>query len=186
MSEAASISLGTATRIAHRSLEALPRLARVFADDYREDELAELIGCLLSIYYPLERRLTAGVPAGMLGYRPRVPMLEGAATLLGLQNRKEVEVPALEREAEQWGAFYVVEGAALGGQLIHRRLQAHFPELPPKVLGFWHPHGDEIGERWRLFRRMADQELADEEDRRLAIASANSVFGVFACGLDRI
>lgn len=179
MGEAASAALSAATRTAHRSLEALPRLERLFAEDYRQEELAELVGCMLAIYRPLERQLAPGAPARMLGYRPRVPLLEQAASLLRPPACGEIPCPELHGAAMQWGALYVIEGSALGGQLIHRRLRACFPWLSLDVLAFWHPHGDEFGERWRLFRKMADQELTDAEDQRLAADSAAAVFGIF-------
>lgn len=179
MAEAASLRLASATRSAHQSLEGQPRLARLFADDYRLDELSELLACMLSIYRPLERQLLSGEPARLLDYRPRLPMLEQAGACLPAQILEEAVLSPLPDAAMQWGALYVVEGSALGGQLIHRRLTAQFPNLPAEALAFWHPHGEDVGSRWRLFRSLADQELAGDEPCRLAVDAAIAVFDAF-------
>lgn len=81
---------------------------------------------------------------------PHVRWSREDLTYLGLGAVDRAEVPPLTGVGEAWGARYVLEGSALGGRVLLRRVAA---------LGFGETaggrylagHGDETGAIWRGF-----------------------------------
>jgi heme oxygenase len=55
-------------------------------------------------------------------------------------------------EARALGAFYVLEGSTLGGQLITKHLSGA-GWLPAEGLSYFNPYGSRTGVMWRSFRR---------------------------------
>ena len=72
-----------------------------------------------------------------------------------------------------WGELYVIEGSALGGQILARLLEQRFPG---------HAHhffriGQEAGRgTWRTFQSMLDTQLAAPSQQQTAIAAARAMF----------
>lgn len=72
-----------------------------------------------------------------------------------------------------WGELYVIEGSALGGQILARLLEQRFPG---------HAHhffriGQEAGRgTWRTFQSMLDTQLATPMQQQTAIAAARAMF----------
>ena len=131
--------LRASTASAHAELEAAPINRRLFADDFSAAELGELLGRFVTVYRPLEAALTHAEPARSLNYMPRLPkLLAGLAALGKAAPSYDLPVPKLADIPSRIGAFYVIEGSAMGGQLIHRHL---ITRLPPETLGFFIPHG---------------------------------------------
>ncbi|MFK2903769.1 biliverdin-producing heme oxygenase [Dyella ginsengisoli] len=73
-----------------------------------------------------------------------------------------------------WGELYVIEGSALGGQILARLLEQRFPG---------HAHhffriGQEAGRgTWRTFQSMLDSQLSNPMQQQAAIAAARNMFG---------
>jgi heme oxygenase len=55
-------------------------------------------------------------------------------------------------EARALGAFYVLEGSTLGGQLITKHLSGA-GWLPAEGLSYFNPYGSRTGVMWRSFKR---------------------------------
>lgn len=70
--------------------------------------------------------------------------------------------PVLASEGEALGAFYVLEGATLGGRIIQRELTARGASLDG--LEFLNPYGDRTGERWRSFIEVLEERGAADPD----------------------
>lgn len=73
-----------------------------------------------------------------------------------------------------WGELYVIEGAALGGQILARLLEQRLP-------GHSH-HFFRIGQvagrgTWRTFQSMLDTQLATPMQQQTAIVAARNMFG---------
>ena len=72
-----------------------------------------------------------------------------------------------------WGELYVIEGSALGGQILLRLLEKRFPG---------HAHhffrlGQEAGRgTWRTFQSMLDSQLSHPKQQQAAIAAAKTMF----------
>jgi heme oxygenase len=84
------------------------------------------------------------------------------------------------------GGLYVVEGAALGGRLIRRRLSAHFGGSVDGALAFYAGEGSgtETGRRWRRFGAAVAGRLDGRPDAiEAAVAGAETTFRAFMAAL---
>lgn len=72
-----------------------------------------------------------------------------------------------------WGALYVIEGAALGGQVLLRKLQLQWPDHPHRFfsVGLEQAHGS-----WRRFQSMLDTRLSSPPQLEAAAAEARGMF----------
>ena len=173
----ARLVLRAATVQAHAALEVAPIFRRLFADDFAGEELADLLDRMTSIYRPLENRLAESEAARTLAYRHRLPLLlDGLAALGAKPIRRDRAIPALNGDAECWGALYVIEGSTLGGQVIHRQLT---PRHPPEALAFFLPHGQQAGEKWPRFETELEKALVTPNALENAKATAIETFGLF-------
>ena len=169
--------LRESTASAHAELESAPINRRLFADDFSKAELGDLLRRFVTVYRPLEAALTQGEPAHSLIYTQRLPMLlEGLAALEKEVPSYDLPVPKLADIPSRIGAFYVIEGSAMGGQLIHRHLITRHPR---EALGFFIPHGNNTAERWRNFLTDIEIYLAQPGSIEAARAGARDTFQVF-------
>jgi heme oxygenase (biliverdin-IX-beta and delta-forming) len=118
-----------------------------------------------------EPAVAAALPAHRrqwLHARSRRAFLQQDLRALGLQTPSErVCVPELRSAAAAWGSVYVLEGSALGGQLITRRL-AEAGLRPDCGAAYFHGWGEATAGLWREFRGVLEQQL----DEPGAIAQA--------------
>lgn len=76
-----------------------------------------------------------------------------------------------------FGSLYVIEGSALGGQVITPRLKRDLGLEPGCGASYFHGFGDLTGGMWREFRLRAAEEIgADPIRRREACAAAEQTF----------
>lgn len=96
---------------------------------------------------------TPGVAeAGMDDGRRKLPLLEADLRALGIPPCDPAAPPAgLAGTAEALGALYVLEGATLGGRIIHRRVAGPLGVTPARGAAYYHGYGDGTGERWKAF-----------------------------------
>ena len=171
------VRLRAATRTAHEAIERLPPLIRLFSDDYSRAELVALFSAMLSVHEPLEASLVGTAEAAAIGYIPRSPLLRAGLARLGSANTDvvSVPVPAIPTPAASLGAFYVLEGAILGGQVIRRRLLNHFGESLGDALTFYSPYGEDVGGQWIRFRTVLERILVTDslycESERTALVT---------------
>jgi len=182
--------LRTRTQPQHQCAEAAPAMRRIFAPDYRLDEYAALLRRLAGLYTWLEETIYTELPPDLfatLGPPARRKRLMRDLAALG----GEEPVHGRAREAPssvagRLGGLYVVEGAALGGRVIHRRLSSHFHGRANAALSFYAGEGTgvECGRRWRRFGVVVASRLdgrADEIDE--AVAGAETIFQAFMATL---
>ncbi|MCD6077238.1 MAG: putative bacteriophytochrome heme oxygenase [Ramlibacter sp.] len=82
-----------------------------------------------------------------------------------------VHVPWIGSEAAAWGSLYVMEGSALGGQVITRALSAQ--GIPVEAgSAYFHGWGAATGAMWREFRRLLEDELQSPDALAQACDSA--------------
>lgn len=75
------------------------------------------------------------------------------------------------------GSMYVIEGSALGGQVITPMLKQHLGLTPAGGASYFHGHGPATGAMWRDFREVITHELGhDETTARSACHSAQRTF----------
>lgn len=176
--------LRQATAPAHRQLERVPVLARLFADDLSRDELAGVLAGMARVHLALEPVLAASAAAAAVGYRPRLELLRAGLDLLGhpLPPPHEADLAplALARPARAWGALYVVEGSILGGQVIRRQLLARFGPDIAAAIAFFTPYGDQCAAQWARCRAGLEENLRDPAMAEDAVAAAALTFGLFS------
>jgi heme oxygenase len=120
---------------------------------------------------------TPGVAeAGMDGGRRKLPLLEADLRALGIE---PCAPPARDAHfagaAEALGALYVLEGATLGGRIIHRHTAGPLGVTPEHGAAYYQGYGDGTGERWKAFGRALTR-FADETG-----SAPRVVAGAVAC-----
>lgn len=121
---------------------------------------------------------------GWLRARSRRAFLARDLHALGVATPLQpVQFRSVSSEAGAWGSLYVMEGSALGGQVITRSLAAH--GLRPEAgSAYFHGWGPSTGAMWREFREQLACELASPQALRLACASACATFETLAALLE--
>lgn len=71
-----------------------------------------------------------------------------------------LDLPRLATIPQALGYLYVVEGSTLGGQLISRHLQAHWPILQEAGCQFFQRYGAQVGVMWRAFSHFVNDYIA--------------------------
>ncbi|APG04707.1 hypothetical protein BJI69_12915 [Luteibacter rhizovicinus DSM 16549] len=74
-----------------------------------------------------------------------------------------------------WGELYVIEGSALGGRVIVRRLR----ELYPDLTHHYYAVGENAPTSWRHFQSLLDRALPDEASQEVAAHAAQRMFARF-------
>ena len=179
MSEPVTTMLRCASATAHQQLEQLPKMQRLLKPDYAQGEYIALLECLASAYTAIEAPLRATAQARQLNYQPRLDLVQQALGLLGkpLLPSAHTTGKQLLCAAECWGRLYVLEGSALGGQLIQRHLQGIFAGLPLACFAPFHPYAHP-GQHWLIVRQALNQALTTPALQEIAIASALETFQV--------
>ncbi|PTR26332.1 heme oxygenase [Luteibacter sp. OK325] len=77
--------------------------------------------------------------------------------------------------AAAWGELYVIEGSALGGRVIVRRLRELYPQLPHHFYAI----GENAPASWRRFQSLLDHALPDEASQEAAVHAARRMFARF-------
>ena len=80
-----------------------------------------------------------------------------------------------KQSAAYWGELYVVEGSALGGRVIVRRLRELYPDLPHHFYAV----GENAPASWRRFQSLLDHALPDEASQAAATHAAQRMFARF-------
>lgn len=152
-----------ATDEQHRALERLPRLERLFAEDYQLDEYAELLRRLLGFHRAAERAFGSFRDSSLLRFALRDKASDAIAAdlaALGIPANGRVSEPMPflgDSDAARTGLLYVVEGSKLGGSVIRRRLEQKFVGLPALR---YHAEGDErTAAAWRATKTRLDISL---------------------------
>ena len=173
-------ALRDATRAHHERVEAAVDLPGRTRD--RETYRA-LLASLLGLFGPLERRLAA-LPwhaAGVdLDAHRRAGLLRADVAALGGDPGavRDAAVPPLASLADGFGALYVLEGSALGGQILAREAEAALG-LGGVGTRFFRSDGRPPGAAWRAFGRALDGYLVTPERLAHARRTAEATFDAF-------
>ncbi|HEV7281822.1 MAG TPA: biliverdin-producing heme oxygenase [Pirellulaceae bacterium] len=173
------------TREVHRSLEELSIWEAAFSN--REAYKALLEG-LLSLVRPADAAIAItlgeGVPAGFSA-ATRTEWLESDRQSLATSQPPLVADDALIGEIAgsspfaAAGALYVLEGSALGGLVLSRRLTQAFGIGPSDGGRYFFGHGAETSVRWRRFLAWLDALPLDDAGAEAAASAARSTFERF-------
>lgn len=110
------------------------------------------------------------------GARRKLPLLERDLRALAVAPcRVRPPAPAVPDAAAALGALYVLEGATLGGRVIHRHVAGPLGLTPERGGAYYHGYGAATGARWK--------ELGEGVRRYVAAygGEARVVDGAVAC-----
>ena len=133
--------------------------------------------------YPLERALTEGNVERLLPdwqERSRRAALRADLADLGIDDPPLIRLPALDDEANQFGALYVLEGSRLGARVLVRKLLAAPTQRPQSALRYLR-HGECLP-LWQTFLERLESSAAIRRSPTGAITGARIAFACF--GID--
>lgn len=122
----------------------------------------ELLARMESFYRPFEqglrRTLLGLIPAEFL--ESRVPRLQADLRHLAPDRPAlpDAHVPTFVSPAAALGGLYVLEGAAIGGQIVARHLEAAHGLTSECGASFFASGGEAVGARWKAFRSLLDEQ----------------------------
>ena len=174
------------TKRAHDDLEEAAPMAQLMKPDLTVSAYTNLLSRLLPFYRNLEDQLQSwGLPEpGAPPVEWKTPrLLNDLKVLTGdlhscfTDMNVEVETPTIASRSAALGALYVLEGSALGGQIISRRLSRQ-PAI--KSTGAWTfftcYDQRELQLHWREFSRYMNDRSWDAKEEEAALRAAEATF----------
>ncbi|MEY4250724.1 MAG: hypothetical protein RJA87_2357 [Pseudomonadota bacterium] len=152
------IALRAATAESHKTVE---RLTPFFRPDFGRDGYLKWLHLMHGFYGVAEQAIACsdfGLATGW-SYTSRRDLIERDLEMLSApkaqpqSDRGEVLKPLqqLHQTAEIAGMLYVIEGSALGGNVLQKMLHRKAKVTPQLGASFFAPHGDDPNARWRDF-----------------------------------
>jgi heme oxygenase (biliverdin-IX-beta and delta-forming) len=176
-------ALRAATRAQHERLDRLIDLRRL-RDAHRYGRVLQVLDGFHSAW---EAGVMQALPAPWhpwLRQRSRRPFLQQDLQLLGLPAGAPPEpMPLLATPGAAWGSIYVMEGSALGGQVITRSL-AEAGLRPDRGAAYFHGWGPATGAMWKEARRLLERQLAAAPALAEACDAACATFEALALHLE--
>ena len=168
-------ALRAATRSHHERIDRLMDVGRM-RDPAHYARVLQVMEAFVSCW---ERAVATALPVrwhDWLQARSRRAFVQQDLRVLGVPPLTgPVKVPRLDSPAAAWGSLYVMEGSALGGQVITRTLAG--AGLTPRSGGaYFHGWGDATGGMWREFRTLLETELAAPGSLQPACDAARRTF----------
>lgn len=168
-------TLREATQIWHQRVEKLPLFRQLLSPDLTEDHLRQTLTVLHHFYCQVEPAIQPYFPStAKLPYFPKSTALAADLTLLQGQLPPQGSSYEMTDAAAAWGARYVLEGAALGGQVIARHLQRTLP-VTAEYLQFYQTTA-ETAPPWQQFITHLSAELPTTAEIQQAATTAVDLF----------
>lgn len=183
--------LRASTRSAHHRIDHHPMLAPLLRPKLSLAHYGLVLGTFFDLYCTLQPGIAAAVKRFGCDYElaDRLAWLKSDLTYLA---KLGFEVPAscnasspapITSPADLIGTLYVVEGSALGGQVIARHLQTSLAIDARGGAKFFNGRGKETVKYWNRFQQFA-AELCPSADHEAAANAAAAVFDRFSRELD--
>jgi heme oxygenase len=177
------------TQDVHRSLEELPIWEAAFSD---LRAYAALLDGFLSLVRPADAAIAStlgcAAPGGFSAAvrsdwlesdRRSIAGLQGSLPIPRVADDSLIGVIASRSRCAAAGTLYVIEGSALGGRILSRRLQDSLGIGPDSGGRYFFGHGAETAARWRGFLAWLDAMQLDQAGAEAAASAARSVFERF-------
>ena len=169
------------TRPEHDSIETALALPQSIQD---AGHYARLLAGFYGFYLPLERALLSLAWEGTgidLHERLKAPLIRTDLEACGAEADYVPRCPTLPpcaSVAEGFGCLYVMEGATLGGAIIHRELSTRLGDWLSGKDHYYQCYGASRGLMWRQFRQALDRfgEQCSSADQDHVIHSARATF----------
>ena len=184
-------ALRQATADRHRSIETLLSLESAL-DPRRYRQVLQGFGLFLAAWEPRVRAALPRADAAWFTARSRRHLVEHDMAVLRIAaHPRDAALHGLELAdaASAWGSMYVLEGSALGGQVISRQLAQDHAIGPETGGAYFHGWGGQTGAMWRQFRERLERELGGDEAAiaracAAAVATFDALAGAFRMVLD--
>lgn len=181
--------LRSATGELHRKLDSHAVLSPLISPTVTLGEYHAALLALHAITAPAEDRIGEYCENRCLpmdyGNRRRMPLLLADLDFFGLTPGEPAwNGPRIRSDAALVGCLYVVEGAALGGRMILRRMAAALFISDRRGGRYFNGHGDRTQTLWRDFWRFASRHCRPD-DLPTACRSAVALFGSYLTLLDQ-
>jgi heme oxygenase len=154
--------------------------------------IAEYVRCLQRIYGVVaawEERAAEIAPEWLqsaLLARQRSPLLKLDLTWFGVTEKDDRRpmLPDMNSLPSLFGTMYVMEGSALGGQLIARHVEAALRLSGGQGNSYFRGHGSQTGPLWKEFCEMLKLRIPDEQTDAVVV-SAKAMFSTFGMWMQR-
>lgn len=180
--DGALAALRSATRSHHAAIEGLVHL-EALRDRTHYARVLQSFDAFLPHW---EAAVAAALPPDLANWmrrRSRRRLLRDDMRVLGLEPVADTApAVALPSAAAALGALYVIEGSALGGQLIAAEV-ARQPWGARGGAAFFTGWGAATGRMWREFRLLVDADVTTAVQRQQACAAACATFDALASQL---
>ncbi len=183
------------TRAAHATIETVPAMARLLADDVTVGEYVNVLRHMHAFHAAIE----PAIAAGLEGCPAAVALMDGSRcraltedlAWFGAASVPPPSLPSLDRCEAALGALYVVEGSSLGGRVIFRHVGASLGVAVGSGGSFYGARGaDAARARWHAVCNLIEspiEELAPHPRYDCVAAQwveeyvAETACGVFRC-----
>jgi heme oxygenase len=145
----------------------------------------EVLAAFLSSWEPAIAAALGPQWEGWLSARARRRFLERDLAHLGLEPRPPDTFPLPAGAAAAWGSVYVMEGSALGGQVISRRL-ARAGLQAESGGAYFHGWGDATAPLWRETTSVLRAQLRTPAELARACQGARCTFHTLSVLLEQL
>jgi heme oxygenase len=174
------LELRKGTQDLHSRIEASPNFSGLMKEQVKLGDYVQALELLTRFYANREPQILLGMAQYFpdFNYISRLPLLNRDLRKLGvLQDdtpvNKTISVPS---KAETLGLLYVVEGSALGGQIISRHLEAKLGLQISDAMRFYTLDGKMLSGHWANVKRLFRENLKNSEEIDQAVFSARAAF----------
>ena len=116
--------------------------------------------------------------------RRKLPLLERDLRALGIApSENHPPIPVIPDAAAALGALYVLEGATLGGRVIHRHVAGPLGLTPARGGAYYHGYGAATGTRWKELGAAIDRHVAAHGDEDRVVEGAVACFAALEAWL---
>lgn len=172
--------LRTRVLAAHRQLDHSPAVRRIVAPSVTLDDLTWLLHIQCAFYLGLEARLQQHG----LAQHSFAPLYQPRATLLAADLQRLAHRPPPAAAIDDFpdspqgllGVIYAVEGSALGGRLIDRRLHERLGSALAGQVAFFSHYAHNVDAHWKAVQDALRSALLDTHDVEQAALGAEAVF----------
>lgn len=176
------------TAVYHEQIEGNFYAKGIMAKTLTLEEYRTYLAKFYGFLKPLEQQvmqyhLAQNSDAGFdMNVRAKSPLLEQDLIHLGMTAEQLEQLPVCKNlpdvatPARMYGAFYVIEGSTLGGQIITKQLMKFLPVDPDGGLHYFNAYGAETREQWSAFRELLLQSGVTDEDKEQIVYTAKETF----------
>lgn len=173
-------NLRAETRPGHEELEAHPISKDIVAADVSTESYIRYLQIMERVVQGMEQALEPRLSShvGNLRDRSKAHLISSDLQALGAGENpfpEFSELPQCSGTAAAFGAYYVLEGSALGGRVILKQLPEQLRESGAKTR-YFEGYGNQTGPMWQRFLSEFSSYVLRSREESLAIEGARNAF----------